>query len=52
MNLAFGIVLIVLTTATTLFVLGLFIWAARKDGQDNDAIQSRIIRRRFPRDSR
>jgi hypothetical protein len=48
MELALGIVLIVITLAGALFVLGLFVWAAVKDGQDNDALQARIHRRRWP----
>ena len=49
MNLALGIVLIVVTAAGALFVLGLFIWGAIKDGEANDAVQGRIHRRRWPR---
>ena len=49
MNLALGIVLIVVTAAGALFVLGLFIWGAIKDGEANDAVQARIHRRRWPR---
>ena len=52
MSLAFGIVLTVISAAATLFVLALFVWAARKDGQDNDAIQSRLIHRRWPREQK
>jgi len=52
MSLALGIIVVVLSVATALFVAYLFVWAARKDGQENDAIQSRIIRRRWPRDSK
>jgi hypothetical protein len=33
-------------------VIGLFVWAAVKDGQENDALQARIIRRRWPRDAK
>ena len=47
-ELAFGIVLVVLGVASTVFVGWLFVWAAIKDGRDNDALQRRIIRRRFP----
>ncbi|MBV8599134.1 MAG: hypothetical protein JO017_09955, partial [Actinobacteria bacterium] len=47
MELAFGIVLVVLGVASTVFVGWLFVWAAIKDGRDNDALQRRIIRRRF-----
>jgi len=52
MDLAFGIVLTVLAALSTLLVIGLFVWAAVKDGQENDALQSRIIRRRWPRDAK
>jgi hypothetical protein len=48
-DLAFGIVLVVITAIGAAFVLGLFVWAAIKDGQDNDAVQARIHRRRWPR---
>jgi hypothetical protein len=37
----------VLVGLTIAFVLGLFIWAAVKDGQDDQALQARLgIRRR------
>jgi hypothetical protein len=37
----------VLVGLTVAFVLGLFIWAAVKDGQDDQALQARLgIRRR------
>jgi hypothetical protein len=37
----------VLSVATALFVLGLFVWAARKDGEEDRATQRRLgIRRR------
>ena len=49
MDLALGIVLIVVTAVSGLFVFGLFIWAAKKDGEANDAVQARIHRRRWPR---
>ncbi len=52
MSLALGIVLIVITAAATLFTLALFVWAAYKDGEANDAIQSRLIRRRWPREQK
>jgi hypothetical protein len=48
MELALGIILIVVSAAAALFVFGLFIWGAIKDGEENDAIQARIHRRRFP----
>ena len=49
MDLALGIVLVVVTAGGAVFVLGLFVWAAIKDGQANDAVQARIHRRRWPR---
>ena len=48
MDLAFGIVLIVVTAAGAVFVLGLFVWGAIKDGQANDAVQAKVHRRRWP----
>jgi nitrogen fixation-related uncharacterized protein len=42
-----GIVLAVVAVATVLVVLGLFVWAAFKDGQEDRALQKRLrIRRR------
>jgi nitrogen fixation-related uncharacterized protein len=41
------IVLAVVAIATILVVLGLFVWAAIKDGQEDKALQKRLrIRRR------
>jgi hypothetical protein len=41
------IVLAVVGVATVLVVLGLFVWAAIKDGQEDKAVQKRLrIRRR------
>jgi hypothetical protein len=41
------IVLAVVATATILLVLGLFVWAALKDGEEDKALQKRLrIRRR------
>jgi hypothetical protein len=41
------IVLAVVAVATLLMVLGLFVWAAVKDGQEDKALQKRLrIRRR------
>ena len=41
------IVLAVVAVATILLVLGLFVWAAIKDGQEDKALQKRLrIRRR------
>ena len=52
MSLAFGILLTVIAVVSTVFVLGLFVWAAYKDGEDNAAVQSRVIRRRWPREQK
>ncbi|HWE83253.1 MAG TPA: hypothetical protein VG265_16500 [Gaiellaceae bacterium] len=49
MTVALEIVVIAVTALTALVVVGLFIWGAVKDGEDNDAIQARIVRRRWPR---
>jgi hypothetical protein len=47
MELAAEIAVVVVAAATTLFVLGLFVWAAIKDGQKDKAVQARMgIRRR------
>jgi nitrogen fixation-related uncharacterized protein len=41
------VVLAVVAIATVLVVLGLFVWAAVKDGQEDKALQKRLrIRRR------
>jgi len=41
------VVLAVVAVATVLLVLGLFVWAAVKDGQEDKAVQKRLrIRRR------
>ena len=41
------IVLAVVAVATLLLILGLFVWAAVKDGQEDKALQKRLrIRRR------
>jgi hypothetical protein len=41
------IILTVVAVATILLVLGLFVWAAVKDGQEDKALQKRLrIRRR------
>jgi hypothetical protein len=41
------IVLAVVAAATILLVLGLFVWAAVKDGEEDKALQKRLrIRRR------
>ena len=47
MSLAVEIVAAVVSVLTFIFVLGLFVWAARKDGEEDDAVQKRLgIRRR------
>jgi hypothetical protein len=47
MTLAVEIVVTVVTVLTVVFVLGLFVWAAKKDGEADDAVQKRLgIRRR------
>ncbi|HEX7144334.1 MAG TPA: hypothetical protein VF225_03425 [Gaiellaceae bacterium] len=47
MNTGQEVVLAVVAVATILLVLGLFVWAAIKDGQEDKALQKRLrIRRR------
>jgi hypothetical protein len=47
MTLAVEIIAAAVTVLTVLFVLGLFVWAAKKDGEADDAVQKRLgIRRR------
>jgi hypothetical protein len=47
MDIAAGIVVSVIVLATVVFVLGLFVWAAKKDGREDKALQARLgIRRR------
>ena len=47
MNTGQEVVLAVVAVATILVVLGLFVWAAIKDGQEDKALQKRLrIRRR------
>ena len=47
MDLAAGIVLAVFVFLTALVVIGLFVWAAVKDGQKDRALQARLgLRRR------
>ena len=48
MSTVLGIVLLLVTAAGLIATLASFIWAAIKDGEDNDAVQSRLLRRRFP----
>jgi hypothetical protein len=49
MTVALEIIVIVVTALTAIAVVGLFVWGAVKDGEDNDEIQARIVRRRWPR---
>jgi hypothetical protein len=46
-NTAAAIVLVLLVALPVVFVAGLFVWAASKDGQEDKAVQARLgIRRR------
>jgi hypothetical protein len=45
--LAAGILLLVISLGTAVLVIGLFIWAAKKDGEEDEAVQRKLgIRRR------
>jgi anaerobic C4-dicarboxylate transporter len=47
MSLAVEIIVTIVAVLTAVFVLGLFVWAAKKDGEEDDALQKRLgIRRR------
>jgi hypothetical protein len=47
MDTAAAIILMLLVAVPAVIVLGLFVWAARKDGQEDRAVQARLgIRRR------
>jgi hypothetical protein len=47
MQTAAEILLAVIVVASTVFVLGLFVWAAIKDGEEDRSVQRRLgIRRR------
>ncbi|MDX6453247.1 MAG: hypothetical protein QOH16_3296 [Gaiellaceae bacterium] len=47
MSLAAEIIASVVTVLTVVVVLWLFVWAAKKDGEEDDALQKRLgIRRR------
>jgi hypothetical protein len=47
MELAVEIIAAVVTFVTVTFVLALFVWAAKKDGEEDKALQRRLgIRRR------
>jgi hypothetical protein len=44
---AFGILLLLISAASVIVVLAAFVWAARKDGEEDRALQRRLgIRRR------
>jgi NADH:ubiquinone oxidoreductase subunit H len=49
MNTLAVVLLIVLVTVPLAFVGALFVWAARKDGAEDDAVQRRLGRRRSTR---
>jgi len=47
MDIAAGVILILLVLVPAVVVIALFVWAARKDGQVDRAVQARLgIRRR------
>ena len=47
MDVAAGIILSVAAFVTAALVIGLFVWAARKDGEEDRQLQARLgIRRR------
>ena len=47
MGIAAAVILALLVLVPTVVVLGLFVWAARKDGEEDRAVQARVgIRRR------
>jgi len=47
MDIAAGVILVLLVLVPAVVVLALFVWAARKDGQTDRAVQARLgIRRR------
>ena len=47
MHIGEQLVLAIVAVATILLVLGLFVWAALKDGEEDQALQERLrIRRR------
>lgn len=47
MNLAAVILVVVLVALTAGVVIGAFLWAAKKDGEEDEAVQARLgIRRR------
>jgi hypothetical protein len=47
MGIAAAVILVLLVLVPTVAVLGLFVWAARRDGEEDRAVQARLgIRRR------
>ena len=47
MSLTIEIIVTIVAVLTVVFVLGLFVWAAKKDGEEDDAVQKRLgIRRK------
>jgi hypothetical protein len=47
MNTAAAVIATVVSLVTAAVVIGLFVWAARKDGEEDRALQARLgIRRR------
>jgi anaerobic C4-dicarboxylate transporter len=53
MSTALLVIASVSTTLTALIVLGLFVWAARKDGEYDRSVQKRLgVRRRASRHRR
>ncbi|HUY71637.1 MAG TPA: hypothetical protein VMV08_05305 [Gaiellaceae bacterium] len=49
MKVAIEVLVVAETVLTVVVVLALFVWAAVMDGQANDAVQGRIVRRHWPR---
>jgi hypothetical protein len=46
-TIALGIVLSLIALVSAVVVIGMFVWAARKDGEEDEALQRRLgIRRR------
>jgi hypothetical protein len=49
MSIFFGIVITAMSVVTFAAVVGLFLWAAKKDGEEDRAVQSRLGTRRGTR---
>jgi hypothetical protein len=49
MDIALVIVLVLLVLVTAVLVIGLLVWAAVKDGQEDKALQARLGIRRLTR---